>query len=68
MISDPQLVSDWHGGNKVLARLVNIAVALGRSGWCHEVFCLDSGKRSFMNEMWFVGSRRGVGTHIARIV
>ncbi len=67
VISDPQLAGDWHGGNEILARLANIAVALGPSGWCHEVFCLDSGKRSFMNETWFAQSERGVAINVARI-
>jgi len=67
VISDPQFAGDWHGGNKFLARLTNIAAALGQSGWCHEVFCLDTGKRSFVNETRFAQSERGVAANIMRI-
>lgn len=60
VIHEPQLAGDWHGGVAFMTRLANIVSAMGHTGWCHEVFCLETGKRYCMNEGWFSDSERAL--------
>lgn len=61
VIGQPELV---RSSKRFLERLITGTV---RSGWCHEVYCMEREARFFMNENWFFESEVGKGSVFGRV-
>jgi hypothetical protein len=68
VIGSPEPADNWHGTNKPGVWLANLFSTLSRSGWCHQVFCLETGKHYYLNELYFAESEQGLPSIWGRIV
>ncbi len=67
VIGDPELAGGFFGGNKPVRDLANFLSGLGKSGWCHEVVCLETSRLHFMNESFFAESEAGQPSLFVRL-
>ena len=67
VIGEPELTRGFFGGSKWVRDLANFLSGLGKTGWCHEVVCLETSRHHFMNESFFAESEAGQPSLFVRL-